>query len=317
MESRSFALATGLFLVGLILAAIGVGYWLGGSSLERTAYRVVATKPVTGLNLQGLVRYRGISVGRVIGIDLDYKDPRRILIDIEVNDGIPLTRGTYAQLGQEGITGIAFVHLLDDLNDPAPLPDGEDGVGEIAMRSSALDDIFETAAALGKDARSLVTSMNNVLNTENQAQLASTLASLARTSANMEIVAKQLPAAIARVDRNLDQMLSAENQQLARGALQGINDTARELPAIAKNMQQTIDDARRLMGQVNQLSGEAQAATGSLRSDTLPRVNTLAEAMERSADRIGRLATELERRPASVVWGRPGGRPGPGEPGFQ
>jgi phospholipid/cholesterol/gamma-HCH transport system substrate-binding protein len=82
-------------------------------------------------------------------------------------------------------------------------------------------------------------------------------------------------------------------------------------------MQQTVEDARRLMGQVNQLSGEAQAATGSLRSDTLPRVNTLAESMERSADRIGRLATELERRPSSVVWGRPGGRPGPGEPGFQ
>lgn len=317
MENRSFALATGLFLVGLILAAIGVGYWLGGSSLERTTYRVIATKPVTGLNLQGLVRYRGISVGRVIGLELDGKDPRRILIDIEVNDGIPLTRGTYAQLGQEGITGIAYVHLLDDLNDAAPLPVSADGVGEIAMRSSALDDIFETVAALGKDARTLVSSMNGVLNTENQAQIAATLASLARTSAGMETVAKQLPAAIARVERNLDEMLSAENQKLARGALQGINDTARELPAVAKGMQQAIDDARRMIGQVNQLSGEAQAATGRLRSDTLPRVNTLAEAMERSADRIGRLATELERRPASVVWGRPVGRPGPGEPGFQ
>ena len=316
MENRSFALATGLFLAGLIFSAIGVGYWLGGSSLERTPYRVVTTKPVTGLNLQGLVRYRGIGVGRVVAIELDQKDPRRILINIEVNADIPLTRGTYAQLGQEGITGIAYVHLLDDRSNTGSLPPGGDGIGEIAMRSSALDDIFETAAALGKDAHALVTNMNSVLNTENRAQIAATLASLARTSASMETVAKQLPAAIAKLERNLDEMLSTENQKLARGALQGINDTARELPAIAKGMQQTIDDARRLMGQVNQLSGEAQAATGSLRSDTLPRVNTLAESMERSADRIGRLAAELERRPASVVWGRPGGRPGPGESGF-
>ena len=139
MENRSFALATGLFLAGLIFSAIGVGYWLGGSSLERTPYRVVTTKPVTGLNLQGLVRYRGIGVGRVVGIELDQKDPRRILINIEVNADIPLTRGTYAQLGQEGITGIAYVHLLDDRSNTASLPPGGDGIGEIAMRSSALD----------------------------------------------------------------------------------------------------------------------------------------------------------------------------------
>lgn len=317
MENRTFAIATGLFLSALIIAALAAGVWLRGVKTERTTYRVITLHAVSGLNLQAPVRYRGISVGRVVAIELDYYDPRRILVSVEVNSDIPLTLGTYAQLGQEGITGISYVHLFDDRKDLSPLGRGADGVGEIAMRSSALDDIFKTAAALGEDARTLVARMNNVLNSENQAQLAATLASLARTSANMEIVARQLPDAIAKIDRNLENLLSAENQKLTRGALQGINDTARELPAIAISMQQAIDEARRMMGQVNQLSGEAQATAGSVRSDTLPRVNALAESMERSADRIGRLAAELERRPASVVWGRSSGPPGPDEPGFQ
>ena len=49
-------------------------------------------------------------------------DPKRVLVDIEVEARIPLTKGTYAQLGMEGITGVAYVHLLDDGKDGAPLP---------------------------------------------------------------------------------------------------------------------------------------------------------------------------------------------------
>ena len=59
-------------------------------------------------------------------------DARRILIDIEVDSHIPVTRGTYAQLGMEGITGIAYVHLLDDGKDAQPAR-GIGGRGVVAM----------------------------------------------------------------------------------------------------------------------------------------------------------------------------------------
>jgi phospholipid/cholesterol/gamma-HCH transport system substrate-binding protein len=54
-----------------------------------------------------------------------------------------------------------------------------------------------------------------------------------------------------------------------------------------------------------------------VRDDTLPRVNALAESVERSAQRVGRLALQLDREPQSAIFGRKPGRPGPGEPGFQ
>ena len=75
---------------------------------ERKAYRVVATTPVSGLNAQAQVRYRGMSVGRVTSIRLDPGDRHKVFIDVEVNSDLPVTRGTYAQLGMEGITGIAY-----------------------------------------------------------------------------------------------------------------------------------------------------------------------------------------------------------------
>jgi phospholipid/cholesterol/gamma-HCH transport system substrate-binding protein len=317
MENRSFALATGLFLLGLITAAVVTGSWLSGNQKSRTAYRVVSTGSVTGLNPQGQVRYRGISVGRVQRIQLDPADTRRILIEVEVDSETPITRGTYAQLGQEGITGIAYVHLLEEGKDKSAPVASPDGVVEIAMRSSAMDDIFETAAGVAKDAKEVAASLNALLSNDNRRNVGAVLVSLEKASANLAVASQKLPGALARADRGLQSVLSDENVRRTSESLQRMSEAAKEFPLIAAESRKLVEDARQLVAQAGRLAGEAQGATGAVRRETLPRVNALAETVERGAERIGRLATELERRPDSVVWGRPGGRPGPGESGFE
>ena len=100
-------------------------------------------------------------------------------------------------------------------------------------------------------------------------------------------------------------------------SLEKISETAKVLPEFTRETQQLVKEARELVGQVGKLSGEANSATGAVRDDTLPRVNALAESVERSAQRVGRLALQLDREPQSAIFGRGAGRPGPGEPGFQ
>ena len=106
MENRAYALITGVFVIAVAAGILLWANWLAGTTVKREKYRVVALRPITGLNEQAQVRYRGIDVGRVTKIQLDKDNPNRILIDIEVNKDVPITRGTYAQLGMEGITGI-------------------------------------------------------------------------------------------------------------------------------------------------------------------------------------------------------------------
>ena len=141
MESRAYALITGLFVLGIAGCIIAWAHWLARTPIARTDYRVVALGPVTGLNPEAQVRYRGMGVGRVSSIQLDAKDPRRILVNIEVNNEIPVTKGTYAQLGMEGITGIAYVHLLDDYKNLEPKEKGPDGVAELPLRPSFFDTV--------------------------------------------------------------------------------------------------------------------------------------------------------------------------------
>ncbi len=313
MESRAYALITGLFVLGIAGCIVLWAHWLAKTPLARTDYRVVATGPVSGLNPEAQVRYRGMGVGRVSAIALDQKDPRRILVSIEVDNNIPVTRGTFAQLGMEGITGIAYVHLQDDYKDMQPVVKTADGVAELPLRPAFFDTVSDSAEGAIKDARELMASMNGLLTQENRKRIATTLGSLERISASLESASARLPATIARAEV----WLSEDNRRLATSSLQKIDETVKALPELAREAQQLVKEARTLAGEVGKLSSDAGSTAGAVRDDTLPRVNALAESVERSSQRVGRLALQLDREPQSAIFGRKPGRPGPGEPGFQ
>ena len=320
MESRAFAFITGLFVIGLIAAIVAWANWLAQEPVDRKAYRVIAMTPVSGLNVQAQVRYRGMSVGRVTQIRLDPNDRHRILIDIEVNEDLPVTRGTYAQLGMEGITGIAYVHLLDDSRETAPPPKGASGLAELPLKPSFFDTVSDSAEGAVRDARQLMAAINSVLTPENRQLIGATLASLEKTTASLEAATAKLPQTVARADA----WLGPENLNLARDSLARINEAAKTLPAIAGDAQKLVGDLRTLAAEVGTLATQARelvAEIGQLsaevKGDTLPQFGTFAESADRSARRIGGLADDLSRNPDSVLWGKKAARPGPGEPGFR
>lgn len=313
MESRAYALITGLFVLGVAACIAVWAQWLSKTPAARVAYRVVATVPVTGLNPEAQVRYRGISVGRVTAIGLDAKDSRRILVDIEVDSGIPITKGTYAQLGMEGITGIAYVQLLDDYKDMALAAKSASGLVEMPLKPAFFDILADGAEAAIKDAREVMANLNDLMRPENRKRISATLASLERITSDLEITAQRLPSTLARVDS----WLSEENRRLATGILEGVNETAKDLPQLTRETQLLVKDAREMAGKVGRLSDEAASTAVAVREETLPRINSLAESVERDSQRFGRLSLQLDREPQSVIFGRKPGRPGPGEPGFQ
>ena len=320
MESRAYAFITGLFVIGLVAAIVAWANWLAQEPEDRKPYRVVATTPVSGLNAQAQVRYRGMSVGRVSSIRLDPADRHRILIDIEVNSEIPVTRGTYAQLGMEGITGIAYVHLLDDSKETAPPPKGASGLAELPLKPSFFDTVSDSAEGAVRDARQLMAAVNSLLTPENRQAIGASLASLQKVTSNLEVATAKLPQAIARADA----WLGPENLSLARDSLVQINDTAKTLPQIAGDAQKLVGDLRQLAAEVGKLAVQARELvteigqlSTEIKGDTLPQFGAFAESADRSAKRIGTLADDLSRNPDSVLWGRKTGRPGPGEPGFQ
>lgn len=316
MENRAHAIAAGLFVLGLILAAVFAGSYLAGDRTARTTYRVISAYPVSGLNVQGQVRFRGISVGRVAKINLDPRDSSRIFVDVEIDSKYRLTKGTYAQLGMEGITGIAYVHLLDDGGNKDLLAEGPGVFAEITMRRSDLDELFDFAKLIGKDGSKMIDEVRDLLQ-KNRDNLTAAVANVNTLTAELGKTSAKLPDTISRVDR----VLSDQNQRNVRDTLSSIRSVSRNLedrvPTLATKAEGIADDFRDLSRRTGPLADEARELAGDLRNDTVPRAQAVADSLERNVERVGRLAYEIEKKPDSVLWGRAPVRPGPGEKGFE
>lgn len=321
MENRAYALITGVFVIAIAAGIVLWANWLAGSPVQREKYRIVALYPVTGLNEQAQVRYRGIDAGRVTGIRLDKDNPNRILIDIEVDKDVPIMRGTYAQLGMEGITGIAYVHLLNDYVSREPPPKGKDGVPEIRLRPSFLDVLTDNAEAVLRDGRTLIAELTKLVNEENRERIGRSLAHLDTLLGKLET---QLPGFLEHADERVQAWLNEKNRQNVEATLANMKNATQNLPALVEETRALVRDARALSAQASKLATEATAlaqdsrgVVHDVRDTTLPKVNALADSVERSARRVGDLAEELERQPHSLIWGRGEAAPGPGEEGFQ
>jgi phospholipid/cholesterol/gamma-HCH transport system substrate-binding protein len=304
MENRSHALIAGLFTLVLGLAVAASIMWFGGQREATQDYVVVTRQNVTGLSPQGSVRYRGMGVGKVQSIVLDPQDVRNILIRISVSDAVPITRGTTARIGYQGITGIAHIQLGDSGADPAPLV-GEGGAGELprlTLQPSLIDELSLVGGEALHQARDVLVRINQVLNAENRERIAKTLANLEATTA----VAQETLS-------RLQPLVSTENLRIFKSTLVRAEQAVGQAgPFFA--------EARVLVGRLQAASDKFEAALGDSATGGVgalaPRLNELSLDVSSASRQLNRVLQQFEAAPQSLVFGGPSALPGPGEAGF-
>ena len=307
MENRAYALAVGLFTLllgaGVVLAAL----WFSRSTESTEIYELESRYPVTGLNLQAPVRFRGVDVGRVESIEFSRENARSVLVTVSVRSDTPITRGTYAQLGSQGVTGLSYVILDDDGDKPQPLTPEESAQARIPMRPSFMDEITVAGKTLVTGADDLARRLNTLLSDKNQAQLVKTLASLESATAAVADLARKLePAA-----RSLPAATDDARKTLARA-----DTLLLSMNRLTEELVKRVDTLERLSRSAEQVGGAAQSFSGAAVDDTLPRIHMLLEELARNSRSLDRLLTDLNEQPSGLVFGRPAAAPGPGEAGF-
>ncbi len=307
MENRAYALAVGLFTLLLGAGVVVAAMWLSGDTERREIYQLESRYPVTGLNSQAPVRFRGVEVGRVESISFSRDEARTIVLAVSVKRGTPITRGTYAQLGSQGVTGLAYVILDDDGDKPEPLTAAASVEARIPVRQSYFDEIAGSGKHLVADANNVAKRLNALLSEGNQAQLMKTLKSLEDATRGIAELARKLDPAIRNVPAMTDD---------ARKALASADTLLANMNKLTLELMQRADTLERVSKSAEQVGGAAQSFSGAAVTDTLPRINALLEELARNSRNLDRLLTELNEQPGSLVFGRPVVAPGPGEPGF-
>ena len=307
MENRAYALAVGLFTLLLGAGVVFAAMWLSGDTERREIYQLESRYPVTGLNPQAPVRFRGVEVGRVESIAFSRDQARTIVLTVSVKSDTPITRGTYAQLGSQGVTGLAYVILDDDGDKPELLSAAASVEARIPVRQSFFDELAGTGKHLVADANNVAKRLNALLSEGNQAQLMKTLTSLDEATRGITEFARKLDPAIRNVPAMTDD---------ARKALASANTLLANMNKLTVELMQRADTLERVSKSAEQVGSAAQSLSGAAVTDTLPRINALLEELARNSRNLDRLLTELNEQPGSLVFGRPAVAPGPGEPGF-
>ena len=304
MENKAHALAAGIFVVAVAALLVVLAAWLSRDTGEREAYEISTRETVTGLQAQAAVRYRGVDVGKVDAISFDPKVPGNVLIRLSVDDGAPVTQGTFATLGYQGVTGLAFIQL-DDEGPPQPRLEGKGNeVPRIPLRPGLLQKLAEKGEALLEKADKAMGQINVLLGDPNQKRIATALENIGGAAAQVTQLSRRLDQTLAtRVDPALAE---------ASKTMQSVRNSSDEFGRTAKRL--NAQD-----GPVDRLAEGTQAlsrAADSFNASTLPRINRVTEETSRAVRRLGRTVTDIGDNPQSLIYGSGEVPPGPGEPGF-
>lgn len=325
MENKSHALAAGAFVVALLALLTALAVWLTRDTTEQRLFEISSAEGVTGLQPQAAVRYKGVLVGRVTDIALDPLQRGNVLLRIAVNEAAPITRTTYASLGFQGVTGLAFVQLDDkDEGSPALVAEG-DAAPRIPMRASMVSRLSEQGGNLLTQLEQASIRMNGLLANDNQKQLMGAISNLSDAAANISALTKRadqvlgadgnpvamnLPHMVAQADATL-KSIQITTERLGASA-DAVRNSATEFQRTSKRM----SDPGGTLDKIGQSTDALATTSRQIQIQLLPRLQRTVEDTGRTARQVGRAVESLNDNPQSVLFGRTTGLPGPGEPGF-
>ena len=319
MENKSHAFIAGIFTVLLTAAVILTAMWLNRDTQERTPYILTTSGSIAGLNVQAAVKYRGMEVGKVEAIEFDEKKPGQILVKVGILPTTPVTNATFAELGLQGLTGLAFIQLDADekIKDVKKLASNASDPLRIAIRPSLFDRFSIAGEEMVVKASTAMTQINKLLDDGNQQILKQTMINLQDATKKFgQLTDEVQPAA------NSITALAGDGRRTLSNADGMLGNVSKLAVDINKKLD-AVDGLARSAAQIGQsavqISQSVERVTQtvtSIEAQTIPRVNTLMEDAARSLRTVDKVTEKIGDEPASVLFGAPPSAPGPGEAGF-
>ena len=307
MESRSHALWAGFFTIALVILTTVFALWLGKDNILRTPYTIATKLSVAGLNLQAAVRYKGIKVGNVSDIDFDEKNPGQILLKLDILADTPVTASTFATLGYQGVTGIAYVQLDEDTNVPAAVAGSKEKIKQIPLRPGLLQNLEQRGMAILVQTEELSKRLNSLLDTNNRQSLITAVDNIGKTAAAWQTIP-------AKLEPTLNTLPDLVTQ--TRNSVDAFKVFSDDATITSQNIRTLSNSLQGDDGAFAKLNVAVDQVGNSLTLETLPNINTLSREARRSVLSINRVAETLNDRPQSLLFGNSAAAPGPGEAGF-
>ena len=311
MENKSHAFWTGLFTIVLVLAIAFTVFFFNVDRTVRVPYDLISHTNVTGLFTDASVRYRGLGVGKVQSIRFDKANPGQIRIRILVDQNAPMTHSTFATLGFQGVTGIAFVQLDDTGADPTALASSPQHVAEVPMRPGLFEQLQQRGDVILKKFERLSDDADKFLSDDVRNQLMDTTKSLKGAADGIATLASQVQPATAQLPQTLKQL-----DTTLRSTNQLVQNLNRPDGPLMTNLNKAGKAAEEAGAALTDMNESLRFVTARVGFEALPRFYSFSDDVSAAARSVDRAADTFSTNPRSVLFGAPQKEPGPGEPGF-
>jgi phospholipid/cholesterol/gamma-HCH transport system substrate-binding protein len=308
MESKFNYAVVGAFVVVLGAALIGAVLWLTSAKRQGQAnitYLSYMTESVAGLNVNAPVKYHGVDVGFVRGIEIDRTNLERVQLTLAIAHDTPVTQDTLAVVESQGLTGISYVDLTGGRHDSPPLRAGPGEDYPVIRSAPSLLGRLDTAVSrLVASTTRTSESLNALLDEDNRR-------AVGRTLADLQVVTRTLAARSSTIDAALVN---------ATRTLANTAQFTADLPRLAARIERSAEGFDRMSEALARAAGSGATTFDSTRGDLqqftsegLPEIRQLVAELREMTGTLRRLGTELERDPTTLVWGKPAPKRGPGE----
>lgn len=127
MGNKNIELAVGAFVISAVLALIVLAINISGLSYKSnddTYYLYAKFENLAGLTERAKVSLSGVTIGRVVDIDLDTQDYVAV-VKMAVQKGVPLSTDTSASILTSGLLGEKYIGLSVGADDDNLLNEDE------------------------------------------------------------------------------------------------------------------------------------------------------------------------------------------------
>ena len=281
MVSSAQKFRLGIFIVVFsVLMIIFLVLVAGRKIMEKrdTYYIRYEDTSVSGLQIGGPVKYRGIGIGRVDDIFIDAEDVTNIIVTVSIKAGTPVKEDMRASLIPIGITGLLQVEITGGSKEASFLKIKS----FIPAGVSTFESISGKAEIITKKMEILLHNIGEITNKENQRKLNNILSNVDSIISKNQQPVSDIVSNLDRVTVELDEITKELNAILQTGKIQkAISNAERISSDIAEaDIRTLLNDLNKTIKKMNVTLAHIDATHLESRQDILDTVEALKETME-------------------------------------
>ncbi len=217
MEKRLSYIVVGVFVIVITLSLISFMFWLakyGNKNVEHDYYNTYFKESVSGLNVESLVKLRGVEVGRVKEIAINKDNSEEVKVLLEIVKGTPIKKNSYTVLDSQGITGLKYIELKGGTKESQLLVTAKDNIVTINSKKSVMSNLFDSSESITTKVDAILNRVYLMLSDKNIENISNIADDLSKTTAYINQNTYQIDKLFVQIEAFLEHTKKFENELL-------------------------------------------------------------------------------------------------------